>query len=59
MKKIYRHKKERIFGGVCGGIAKHLETDPTIIRLVMILGTLLWGFGVLFYLLAWIILPEK
>jgi hypothetical protein len=34
IKKLYRSKKERMIGGVAGGIANHLNTDPTIIRLI-------------------------
>ena len=58
-KKIYRSKKERMIGGVCGGIAEHLDTDPTIVRLLWVLGSLLWGAGLIAYLIAWIIIPEK
>jgi len=58
-KRLHRSKKERIIGGVCGGIAEHLNTDPTIIRLIWVLGSLLWGAGILAYLIAWIIIPEK
>ncbi|MEX2017170.1 MAG: PspC domain-containing protein [Candidatus Pacearchaeota archaeon] len=60
MKRLYRSKKERIFGGVCGGIAEYLETDPTIIRLIWVLVTILSvGLGLIGYLIAWIIIPEK
>ena len=58
-KRLYRSKKERIIGGVCGGIAEYLDTDPTIVRLIWILGSLIWGAGILAYLIAWIIIPEK
>jgi phage shock protein C len=57
--RLFRSDDERIIGGVCGGIAKHVNTDPTIIRLIWVVGTLVWGFGILAYLLAWIIIPEK
>jgi len=56
-KRLYRSKKDKIFGGVCGGIAKHLDTDPTIIRLLWIVATLLWGAGLIAYLLFWIVMP--
>lgn len=58
-KKLYRSKKNRIIGGVCGGIAEYLDTDPTIVRLIWIFGSLLWGAGIIAYILAWIIIPEK
>jgi len=58
-KQLYRSKKNKIIAGVCGGIAEYLDVDPTIIRLLWALGTLLWGAGLFAYLIAWIIIPEK
>ncbi|MFW5847137.1 MAG: PspC domain-containing protein [Nanoarchaeota archaeon] len=59
-KRLYRSKKERMIGGVCGGIAEYVDTDPTIIRLIWVIISLLSvGLGVLAYLIAWIIIPEK
>lgn len=58
-KKLYRGKKERMIAGVCGGVAEYLNVDPTIIRLLWVLGSLIWGAGIILYLLAWIIIPEK
>ena len=59
-KKLYRSKKDRMLGGVCAGIADHLDADPTIVRLIWAVGTLLlFGAGVFAYLIAWIIIPEK
>jgi phage shock protein C len=59
IKKLYRSKKERMIGGVCGGFAEYLETDPTLIRLAWVAACFLWGLGLLLYLVAWIIVPEK
>jgi len=59
IKRLYRSKENKIIGGVCGGIAEHLNADPTIVRLIWVLACLLWGAGVLLYLIAWIIIPEK
>ncbi len=59
IKRLYRSKKNRIIGGVCGGIAEYVNTDPTLIRLLWVLATLLWGAGLFAYIIAWIIIPEK
>ena len=60
VKRLYRSKKDRILGGVCGGLGEFFKIDPTIIRLVWALLTLLSiGLGIIAYLLAWIIIPEK
>ncbi|MAG07228.1 hypothetical protein CMI46_00225 [Candidatus Pacearchaeota archaeon] len=59
-KRLYRSKKERILGGVCGGLAEYVDADPTLVRLLWALITLVSvGFGLLAYLIAWIIVPEK
>ncbi|MEN3185815.1 MAG: PspC domain-containing protein [Atribacterota bacterium] len=59
MKRLYRSRKERVLGGVCGGIAEYLETDPTIVRLIAVLFILLAGSAIVAYLIAWIVVPEK
>lgn len=60
VKRLYRSSKERMIGGVCGGIAEYYNTDPTIVRLLFVL-LLLASFGtaVIGYLIAWIIIPKK
>ena len=57
--RLYRSKKDRMLGGVCGGLGIYLKIDPTIIRLLFIL--LIFGsdFGFLLYILLWIIVPEE
>jgi len=47
--------------GVCGGIAEYLDVDPTIVRLIWLVLSIVPGGivgGVLAYLLAWIIIPK-
>ncbi|AZO93213.1 PspC domain-containing protein [Iocasia frigidifontis] len=58
-KKIYRSREDRIIGGVCGGIADYLALDPTWVRLALLVLFFTRGVGVMIYLLAWIIIPEK
>lgn len=59
VKRLYRSGKERMLGGVCGGIAEYLGTDPTIVRLAWVLLTFVGGAGVLAYLIAWLIIPRN
>jgi len=47
-----------MLGGVCGGIGEYLDIDPTIIRLLWAL-FLLTGVGIIAYIIAWLIIPEK
>ncbi|MBE3592761.1 MAG: PspC domain-containing protein [Thermoanaerobacter sp.] len=58
-KRIYRSKTNRMLGGVCGGIAEYFNVDPTIVRLIWAFAAVIWGSGLLAYLIAWIIIPEE
>jgi len=57
-RRLYRSRSNRMLGGVCGGLADYLNADPTIIRLLMFLFVIMGGMGLLFYLAAWLIMPE-
>lgn len=57
--KLYRSTTDRKIGGVCGGLAKYFSIDPTIIRLLFVLGLLLVGGTFWAYLIMWIIIPEN
>jgi phage shock protein C len=60
MKQLFRPKKNRILGGVCAGLGEHLDVDPTVIRLIWaVVSVLSIGTGILIYILAWIIIPEE
>jgi len=58
-KKLYR-SNDRVLGGVCAGFAEYLDFDPVAIRLGYAALTLFTVFaGIPFYIVAWIIMPEK
>jgi phage shock protein PspC (stress-responsive transcriptional regulator) len=57
--RLYRSGKDRILGGVCGGVAEYLDVDPVIIRLLWVIGTLAWGFGILLYIICWVAIPRN
>ena len=59
IKRLYRSSKDKVLGGVCGGIAEYLGVDPVVVRLIWVVFSLMWGLGLLVYILAWIIIPEK
>ena len=58
-KKLYRSTKERWVAGICGGIAEYANIDPTIVRVLWILLSLIYGVGIILYIAMWIIVPEK
>lgn len=59
LKRLYRSRRSRMIGGVCGGIGEYLGVDPTIIRLAWLFTVIFGGFGVFAYIVAWIIIPEE
>ena len=56
-KKLTRSNNKMI-GGVCAGIADYLGLDPTIVRITWILTVFFAGFGILLYLILWIVMPK-
>lgn len=48
----------RIIAGVCGGVADFLGWEPTVVRAVWALCTLLGGFGLILYIILWLIMPK-
>ncbi len=61
MKKLYRNTQNKMIAGVCSGVADYFSVDSTVVRLGVVVGTIITGFfpGVLLYLLAMFIIPEK
>lgn len=57
--KLRRSRSDRWLGGVCGGIARVSGVESWIWRLVFVLCTVFAGFGLLFYVLMWIFVPEE
>ncbi len=58
MKKLYKSKSDKKLCGVCSGIARYFEIDPTLIRLAWVVFTLLGGSGIIAYIIAAIIMPD-
>lgn len=58
-KKLYRSKDDCWVAGVCGGIGRYFNLDPTLIRALFVIFTLFGGSGILLYLILWLIIPEE
>lgn len=52
-----RSRTDRIFGGVCGGIAHYFGIDTLPVRLLFVVLAITAGAGLLLYLLLWIVMP--
>lgn len=60
MKKLYLSETDRKIAGVCGGIGEYLEKDPTVIRILFIILILFsFGFGIVAYIVMWLIIPKR
>ena len=59
MRRLYRSGNDKILGGVCGGLGEYFGIDPTLIRLAWIIFSLVYGSGILAYIIAWIIIPRN
>ncbi len=60
VKKLYRSTKNRMLGGVCGGIAEYFGCDPTLIRLIYVaLSLFTVAFpGIILYIICLLIIPN-
>jgi phage shock protein C len=61
MKKLYLSDKDRKIAGVCGGLGEYYQVDPTVIRIIWIVLTILsLGVGgIVIYLLMWLVIPRR
>ncbi len=59
VKKLCRSNKNKIFCGVCGGIAEYLNIDPSVVRVLWVLFACLGGSGLLAYLIIAVIMPDS
>jgi phage shock protein PspC (stress-responsive transcriptional regulator) len=58
-KRLKRSLTDKMLAGVCGGLAKYFELDPTLIRLAFVFAVILGGTGILAYLIMWVIVPKE
>ena len=58
-KRLMRSTSDRRIAGVCGGIAKYLNVDPTVVRILFLISILFGFLGIWAYLIVWLIAPEE
>ena len=49
-----------MIAGVVGGLAEHFRIDPTLLRVIYVVGSIVSAAfpGILVYLLLWVLIPE-
>lgn len=57
-RRLTRSTSDRRIAGVCGGIAKYLNIDPTVVRILFLISIFFGFIGIWAYLIVWIAAPE-
>jgi phage shock protein PspC (stress-responsive transcriptional regulator) len=59
VKRLYRSNQNRMIAGICGGLAEYFNIDPSIVRLLAVVGFFVTASVVFWaYLILWIVIPE-
>ncbi len=59
-KTLTRSKSNRMIAGVCAGLADYLNMDPTVVRLLFVLGFFaVHGGLVIAYIIMAVVTPEE
>jgi len=58
---LQRSRDNRVLAGVCGGFAEWLGWDPTLVRVLFVLVSVLSAAfpGILVYIVLWVLMPER
>lgn len=58
---LERSRSNRMIAGVCGGIAKSFNLDPTVVRILFVLVSIFSAAfpGIIVYVILWIVVPEE
>lgn len=57
-KRFFRNPDEKLVAGVCSGLAAYFHIDPVWVRLLFVISLFAGGFGIILYIILWIVLPE-
>lgn len=58
-RRLTRDTRAAVIGGVAAGFADYFKVDPVAVRIAFVLGCLLKGMGLIFYLACWVIMPPR
>ncbi len=59
VRRLLRSRTDRVIGGVCGGLGRHLGIDPVIVRIAAVALVFAGGAGLLAYLAALLLVPSE
>jgi len=57
---LRRSRTNRMIAGVVGGLAERFRIDPTLLRVIYVVGSIVSAAfpGILVYLILWVLIPE-
>lgn len=58
VRKLYRDKQNAILGGVLAGLGHYFRVDVVWLRIIALILLFFYGFGVLLYIILWIVIPK-
>ena len=58
-KKLFKSSTDKKLAGVCGGLAEYFNIDSTLVRLGWVVFGLLGGSGLLAYIIAALVMPDR
>jgi len=56
--RLYRTEKNKIIGGVAGGLGEYFGFDPTLVRVIFVFLAIFGGSGIILYIVLWTIMPS-
>ncbi len=60
IKRLYRSGKDKLLGGVCGGVGEYFKIDPVLVRIIwVVLAVASLGTAILVYIILWILIPRN
>jgi phage shock protein PspC (stress-responsive transcriptional regulator) len=57
-KRLFKSNDKKLFG-VCGGLGDYFDIDPTFVRVLFLAAFLMFGTGLLLYIVLAIVMPDK
>ena len=56
-RQLFRSERNKIIGGVAGGLGEYFDVDPVIIRVIFVISLFAWGLSFFVYIALWIFVP--
>lgn len=59
MARLIRKSNDKKLFGVCGALGRYFDIDPVIIRILFLIAAIVFGSGILLYLILAIVIPSE